>query len=238
MAPPHATRHTSHIKLYTLGRVDRKVERSLAHAPAKRIAAFGGFRYLPITVERFAASERRHGTRRELQIRDIGIWHDCGMIEIRDRTEADGAMLTSASVGIGGPVIVCRGRLVDLWQYTALIAGPASALTGFLVWRLRDRVADVLGIVAVPPGAGTGSALMRAFFDRAAKVGTQAVGVETTDDNEPALAFYRRHGFQETERIEGGFADVLRFKGLPVDQPVRGHGGALIRDLVRLERPV
>ena len=59
--------------------------------------------------------------------------------------------------------------------------------------------------------------------------------LDTTDDNHRAIGFYRRHGFDLVETQVGGFADVLRLKGLNPETEVIGAHGGPIRDILRFQ---
>jgi ribosomal-protein-alanine N-acetyltransferase len=74
---------------------------------------------------------------------------------------------------------------------------PAAAPQGFLLARRGVGELHLL-LVAVAPGArrrGGGSALLAGAIEDARRAGLAAVHLEVRAGNEPALAFYRRHGF-------------------------------------------
>nr|WP_297428671.1 ribosomal protein S18-alanine N-acetyltransferase [uncultured Actinotalea sp.] len=77
--------------------------------------------------------------------------------------------------------------------------GPAAALlVAYAGLWFDGDVAQVMTI-GVDPAAqrrGLGSALLAALVQRARDLGAEAVLLEVRVDNEPALALYRRHGFE------------------------------------------
>ena len=52
-----------------------------------------------------------------------------------------------------------------------------------------------IDVIAAARRSGVGSLLLQAAEERLQAAGSRAVGLETAVDNSPALAFYKRHGY-------------------------------------------
>jgi ribosomal protein S18 acetylase RimI-like enzyme len=103
---------------------------------------------------------------------------------------------------------------------------------GLLTFDVGDEVLEVVTIDALREREGIGTALMLAAIERAHAAAVTAVRVMTTNDNEPAIAFYEHLGFRVTEVREGAVADA---RALKPSIPLVGVGGVPITDEVVLE---
>jgi ribosomal protein S18 acetylase RimI-like enzyme len=103
---------------------------------------------------------------------------------------------------------------------------------GLLTFDVREDVLEVVTIDAFRPRQGIGTALMLAAIERAHAAAIGRVLVMTTNDNEPAIAFYEHLGFRVTEVREGAIEESRKLK--PSIPPI-GVGGTPITDEVLLE---
>ncbi|MGZ4152494.1 MAG: GNAT family N-acetyltransferase [Actinomycetota bacterium] len=103
---------------------------------------------------------------------------------------------------------------------------------GLLTFDVGDDVLEVVTIDALREREGIGTALMLAAIERAHAAAVTTVRVMTTNDNEPAIAFYEHLGFRVTEVREGAVADA---RALKPSIPLVGVGGVPITDEVILE---
>jgi ribosomal protein S18 acetylase RimI-like enzyme len=76
--------------------------------------------------------------------------------------------------------------------------------------RLKGDGVELAGIIVAPDlaGRGIGSMLLSAAVAAAGADGCRRMIVRTEIDNEPALAFYERHGFTRTRRLEETVEDA------------------------------
>lgn len=76
---------------------------------------------------------------------------------------------------------------------------PDGRLVGVAAFSSVDDVADLNRVVVAPAarGRGIGAALVRAGLEWAQAVGANRMLLEVSTDNRPALALYRRLGFDE-----------------------------------------
>jgi ribosomal protein S18 acetylase RimI-like enzyme len=100
-----------------------------------------------------------------------------------------------------------------------VVALEHDLLAGFGVMAYGEDAAR-LSLLAVDPNArrrGVGTALLL-WLERVAGVaGLERIELEARQDNDAALAFYRRHGYQVTETMVGyylGMEDGVRLRKL------------------------
>jgi ribosomal-protein-alanine N-acetyltransferase len=77
--------------------------------------------------------------------------------------------------------------------------------SGFVLSRLVLDEAEILSVAIAPEGRGRGNSkpLLAAHLDALARAGALIVHLEVEEGNGPALALYRRFGFDEVGRREG-----------------------------------
>ena len=108
---------------------------------------------------------------------------------------------------LGGELLADNLRL----PLVAVVEGQGDCEpVGFLMsWKVVDQL-HVLNI-AVDPGlrrGGIATALLREAARQAQEIGLLEMTLEVRRGNDPAVAFYRRHGFMEVGVREGYYADT------------------------------
>ena len=97
------------------------------------------------------------------------------------------------------------------------VAVPDGRVAGFGIMIYADDTAH-LSLLAVHPTArrlGVGTALLQWLEQVAGVAGIACVRLEARHDNAAALAFYRGHGYAQTETVAGmylGVADGVRLE--------------------------
>ncbi|WP_046861639.1 GNAT family N-acetyltransferase [Microvirga massiliensis] len=86
-----------------------------------------------------------------------------------------------------------------------LFLGPDPNPVGYVLSRVVIDEAEILTVTvaAEARGQGCARALLRHHFEGLARAGAQVVHLEVEEGNAPALALYRRLGFEETGRRPG-----------------------------------
>jgi ribosomal protein S18 acetylase RimI-like enzyme len=135
--------------------------------------------------------------------------------------------------GLSGRLQARRGELIDVLADDGLVAERGGHLVGLLTHRPDGpgRI-EISGLLAVEPGAGVGSALVRALVAIARDAGAGEIRVTTTNDNLTALGFYQRRGFRLVE-LRAGAVDESRRTFKP-SIPETGADGLPLRDELEL----
>lgn len=157
---------------------------------------------------------------------------------IRPATGDDEAWLERQSLSLGGPVIVNAGELIDLRKFPSFVAAQSGQPVGFVTFRCGAPRADVLAINVLERGAGIGTALLAKAEAVVRENGASCIRICTTNDNTRAFRFYQQHRYVVRDYWVGGFADVLKQKGLQPETEVMGEDAIRIRDIIILEKPV
>ena len=100
------------------------------------------------------------------------------------------------------PSLVAQGVLGELPTIHYLVAESEGVVVGHAVASLVGDLGELQRIAVAAPHRRTGvaSALLDAVLALAAGEDTERVLLEVRETNEPALAFYARHGFMEIDR--------------------------------------
>jgi ribosomal-protein-alanine N-acetyltransferase len=94
-------------------------------------------------------------------------------------------------------------------EFTAILAGRGSFLVaepgGFVLGRVIADEAELLtlAVAATARRQGMATRLLAAFVTEAVKRSAITAFLEVAADNDPALALYRGHGWQESGRRKG-----------------------------------
>jgi protein-L-isoaspartate(D-aspartate) O-methyltransferase len=130
----------------------------------------------------------------------------------------------------GATMIVVHGEVIDAAQLPALVAAPQR---GLVTYRRLGGDAELVTLDAVPPGSGTGTALVEALATRLRAEGCARLWLTMTNANLPALQFYLRRGFR-LSRVRPGAVDRARV--LKPSIPVVGEHGIPLHDELDLCR--
>lgn len=106
-----------------------------------------------------------------------------------------------------------RGVVAD-----GLFLGRAGKPSGFVLSRIVLDEAEILTVALAPEARGKGHSrpLLARHLDELSRRGVARVHLEVEEGNAPAIALYRRLGFQDTGRREGYYrkADGTRVSAL------------------------
>jgi [ribosomal protein S18]-alanine N-acetyltransferase len=102
-------------------------------------------------------------------------------------------------------------RLASLPGAVALVCEAENGLTGFLIARQVAEEAEVLNLAVLTEARrkGQASALLAAACDRFRGSGVTRVFLEVRESNQPAIAFYRKHGFIASGRRKTYYRDPI-----------------------------
>lgn len=120
----------------------------------------------------------------------------------------------------------------ELPGFVGLYNGEPSAL---LTYCLQNRELEVVSLHAAIPGRGLGSRLLAAAGKRARDLRCRRLWLITTNDNVPAIEFYKRRGLRLVAVHHGAIAESRKLKP---EIPLLGVGGHAIEDEVEFELPL
>jgi ribosomal protein S18 acetylase RimI-like enzyme len=132
----------------------------------------------------------------------------------------------------GSAVVVSRGRLHDADRLPGFVGLVAGAPSGLVTYRVEGNQCEVVTLNSLIEGRGVGTALLAAVADVARRAACHRIWLITTNDNHPAIGFYRRRGFA----LAAVHEDAIRVsRKLKPEIPELGHGGIPIRDELEFE---
>ena len=117
----------------------------------------------------------------------------------------------------------------DLPGFIALYRGEPSAL---LTYCVTNAELEVVSLHAAITGRGLGSRLLESARQRARDLRCRRLWLITTNDNEPAIAFYTRRGMHLAAVHRGAIAESRKLKP---EISLFGAGGRPIEDEVEFE---
>ena len=134
-------------------------------------------------------------------------------IAVREIEPADHAWVRSfLGQYFGSTKVVSRGvmhQAENLPGFIAIFRGEPSALLTYCVMKGDLEVVSLHAAIA---GRGLGSRLLAAARDRARDLQRRRLWLITTNDNEPAIAFYSRWGMHLAAVHRGAIAESRRLK--------------------------
>ena len=106
-------------------------------------------------------------------------------------------------------------RLLTNSSVVADCIGDAPRFQGFVLSRIAADEAEILTVAVDPAARGRGLAttLLGHHLANLARAGAASVFLEVDDANRPALALYRRFGFQQVGRRPAYYAKADGSKG-------------------------
>ena len=108
---------------------------------------------------------------------------------------------------------------------------PAELL-GLATYLFERSACELVTLDSLRTGQGIGSALVRAVAEEASRSACSRLWCVTTNDNRPALEFYRKRGFHIVAVHPGA---VARARMLKPSIPFRGIDNIPIEDEIELE---
>jgi ribosomal protein S18 acetylase RimI-like enzyme len=128
--------------------------------------------------------------------------------------------------------IVSRGVLHDARSLPGLIAKSDGAPVGLLQHHEVGEQFEVVVLIAVRPRQGVGGFLLREAERIARSHGCKRLWLVTTNDNAPALSFYRAIGWRQAAIHRGAIRDSRRLKP---EIPEFAADGTPIQDEIEFE---
>jgi protein-L-isoaspartate(D-aspartate) O-methyltransferase len=150
---------------------------------------------------------------------------------VRPADAADGVWISNLlRERWGAATVVVHGEVIDVAQLPALVAEPRR---GLATYRRLGGEAELVTLDAVPPGSGTGTALLEALTRKLVADGCARLWLTMTNGNLSALQFYLRRGFRPNQVRPGA---VDRARELKPSIPLVGEHGIPLHDELDLCR--
>jgi GNAT superfamily N-acetyltransferase len=154
-------------------------------------------------------------------------------IEVRALEPKDHAWVASFLVTQAGSTrVVSRGRLHHADQLPGFLALEDGTPGALLTYRVADRELEVVTLHATPAGRGLGSCLLERARQTAQDLGCRRLWLITTNDNEPAIQFYRRRGMSLVAVHRHAIRESRKLKP---EIPLTGVDGTPIEDEIEFE---
>jgi ribosomal protein S18 acetylase RimI-like enzyme len=128
--------------------------------------------------------------------------------------------------------VVSRGVLYQAEALPGYIAKLDSKPSALLTYHLAGGELEVVTLHSMQERNGLGSALLARARKQAQELGCSRLWLITTNDNEPAMAFYRKRGMRLAAVHENALELSRRIKP---EIPMTGVGGKPIRDEIEFE---
>lgn len=102
-------------------------------------------------------------------------------------------------------------QLTNLPGSLALVCEEGGNVSGFLIARQVIDEAEVLNVAVLPEARrqGRASGLLATALDQFRRSGALRVFLEVRTSNQPAIAFYRKHGFTDSGRRKTYYRDPI-----------------------------
>ena len=155
-------------------------------------------------------------------------------MEVRSVADADRPWVAErCREAFGSEEVVSLGRRFSPAGLPGLVACEGVRRAGALAFVEEPGGAEVVLLVADPPGRGAGTALLVALEELGRSRGWVRLRLGTTNDNCAALHFYQRRGWDLVALHRGA---VARDRQLKVEIPRTGRDGIPLRHVLELER--
>lgn len=92
--------------------------------------------------------------------------------------------------------VVSRGRLHQANQLPGFVAYYEGNPAGLLTYHVEENEFEVVTLHTARQSQGLGTALLEAAREKACQIGCRRLWLITTNDNLPAIRFYKRRGMR------------------------------------------
>lgn len=135
----------------------------------------------------------------------------------------------------GAARMVSRGRLHQADQLPGYVAVLSGVRAGLLTYRIDEGELEVVTLYVRPRQRGVGTRLLNQALQVARREGCRRLWLITTNDNDPAIAFYQRRGMKLVAVHRGALAESRKLKP---EIPLIGLGGKPIEDEIEFETQI
>jgi ribosomal protein S18 acetylase RimI-like enzyme len=154
-------------------------------------------------------------------------------MRVRELREADRPWASAlVAEHFGSAVVVARGVLHDTRLLPGLIALLGRQPVGLLQYDIEAAQCEIVVLIACRRRHGVGRALLEAAKGPAQSRACRRLWLITTNDNQPALSFYRAVGWRQCAVHPGAVRESRRLKP---EIPLTGFNDIPIEDEIEFE---
>ncbi len=132
----------------------------------------------------------------------------------------------------GAVRVVSRGKMHHADRIPGHVAVVSGARVGLLTYHIREEEFEVVTLHIALRCHGVGTRLLEAAVSRARAEGCRRLWLITTNDNDPAIAFYQSRGMNLVAVHRGAIAESRKLKP---EIPLIGFNGIPIEDELEFE---
>ena len=132
----------------------------------------------------------------------------------------------------GSPKVVSRGVVHQADTLPGFVGEMDGEKMGFLTYHIHENMLEIVALNVLKQRKGIGRALIERVCELAASTDCRRVWVITTNDNKPAIDFYKAIGFEIVKIHEGAIKESRRLKP---EIPLVGIDEIPITDEIELE---
>lgn len=131
-----------------------------------------------------------------------------------------------------GDKIVGKGKIHYASKCDAFIALEKYKPVGLLTFIIENNAVEIITLNAIKKGQGIGTKLFNRLVDYAREKNIKRIWCITTNDNLPALSFYKKSGL----RIIKVYPNAIeKSRQIKPEIPLVGYNNIPIRDEIELE---
>jgi ribosomal protein S18 acetylase RimI-like enzyme len=154
-------------------------------------------------------------------------------IEIHNKTTDDDSWVKSLIEEHWGSLkIVTRGKITQADRVSGFVACIDNKPIGLITYVIDKNNLEIITLNSEMEGVGIGTALINTVINFAKDQKYKRVWVITTNDNQPAINFYKKRGFLLKANYENAIEESRKIKP---EIPMIGIGGIPIKDELEFE---
>jgi ribosomal protein S18 acetylase RimI-like enzyme/predicted kinase len=132
----------------------------------------------------------------------------------------------------GSTKIVSKGKVTIVNSASGFVVSLNSEPVGLITYLIENDDIEIITLNSEKEGIGIGTALINAVINTATKQKCKRVWVITTNDNLPAINFYKKRGFSLKTIYKNAIEESRKIKP---EIPILGIGGIPIKDELEFE---
>lgn len=154
-------------------------------------------------------------------------------MKIRDANDSDRDFIMEKTLKEwGDEVVVVHNTIYRPYLLNAFIAETVEKKVGMLTYFIHEDSFEIVTIIVFTQRKAVGTKLINQAKALCMERGLKRLWLITTNDNVPAIKFYKKIGFS-VKTVHHGAVEYAR--RLKPTIPITGHNGTEIRDEIEME---